>query len=53
MSGAHRLAAAELTKNAKDLKGDAYLNAVEAEMTGEHVVNEGTEKDNKETSDKI
>lgn len=47
MSGAHRLAAAELSVSAKNLKGEAYLKAVENEMTGDHVVNEGSEGDNK------
>ena len=52
MSGAHNLGVGELSEEAKGLKGEAYLEAVEEEMTGDHAVNEGSEEDNKETSDK-
>lgn len=51
MSGAHRLAASELSESAAGKKGEAYLKAVEAEMTGDHVADEGCESDNKATSD--
>ena len=51
MGGAHRLAVAELSKSKS--KGKQYLKEVESEMTGKHVVNEGTESDNKSTSDKL
>jgi len=51
MSGAHRLAVSELSKSKS--KGDKYLSEVQSEMTGDHVMNEGTEQDNKKTSDKL
>jgi len=43
MSGAHRLAIGEIDK---DLKGDAYLNAVEEEM--DDAADEGAEEEIKE-----
>lgn len=51
MSGAHRLAVSELSEYAKDKKGEAYLSAVEAEF--KENATEGSEADNKETSDKM
>lgn len=45
MSGAHRLEVSKLS-NSKTT-GEQYLNEVEAEMTGENVVNEGSQSDNK------
>jgi hypothetical protein len=53
MSGAKRLAVSELSEEAKGLKGKAYLDAVEKEFKQDHVVNEGSEEDNEETSDKV
>lgn len=52
MSGAHRLANSELAIKAKGKTGEAYLNAVEEEMTGDHAADEGSEQDNEETTDK-
>lgn len=51
--GVHQLQVSELTIEAKGKKGEAYLQAVEDEMTGDHPTNEGSEEDNKETSDKL
>ncbi len=52
MSGAARLSVGELSVEAKGKKGKAYLDAVYAEFSPEHQVNEGSEEDNEETSDK-
>lgn len=52
MSGAHRLGVGELSEEAKGLKGEAYLKAVEAEMTGDHAANEGSKEDNANSSGK-
>ncbi len=46
MSGAHNLGVGELSVEAKGLKGEAYLKAVEEEMTGDHAANEGSSEDN-------
>ncbi len=53
LSGAHNLGVGELSEEAKGLKGEAYLKAVEAEMTGDHAANEGSLEDNEQTSDKL
>jgi len=53
MSGAKRLSVGELSEEAKGLKGKAYLDAVAKEFAAEHQVNEGSESDNEETSDKL
>ena len=51
MSGAHRLAVAELSKS--KATGEQYLKEVETELTGDHVTSEGTKADNEATSDKL
>ena len=52
MSGEHRLAVSELSETKKYLKGEAYLKSVAEEMTSSHAEDEGSESDNKATSDK-
>jgi hypothetical protein len=49
--GAKNLAVSELTIEAKDKKGEAYVNAVVEEF--KHQEDEGTEENNKASSDKL
>ena len=49
--GNHNLKVSELTEESKNLKGEAYLKAVADEFLSEP--DEGSEEDNKETSDKL
>ena len=46
MSGQHNLAVGELTETLGNKKGESYFAAVEAEMTGEHAQEEGSEENN-------
>ena len=48
--GNHNLKVSELTEESKNLKGEAYLAAVANEFDE---LDEGSEEDNKKTSDKI
>lgn len=50
--GAHNLAVSELTEEAKGKRGKEYLDAVSKEF-GDHRINEGSEEDNAQTSDKL
>ncbi|MEI6093514.1 MAG: hypothetical protein WCQ47_07525 [bacterium] len=49
--GAHNLAVSELTEDAKGKSREAYVNAVAEEF--KHLADEGSEDNNKVSSDKI